>query len=1138
MTYNVPHTGFYHPDSQVTFGNMSDYKDWYEKNKLKGKDVKKRHRAGIFFSRNQIVKNNLCGINALINELEKYNIIPVPVFSQQKEYATIDCPGYNEDLNLLKNTDVVINCVSSFLFQTDMTADSIRTVLDLIDVPVFQAVSSSGRSEEEWRKSPQGLTAMNQVYSVAQPEFNGTIEPTVLFAKDKDSQSVYGPSFPIENRIKFFVRRINNWLRLMDLPKEKRRVTILLHNNPCHGAEASLGGANGLDSFESVARLMAYLADQGYFIENLPENGKALTDEFLCKKALNEFRWTTIEEIVNKGGVTAFIDPDTYARYFKHLSDVNKKKMVETWGESPGKSMVYGDDIVVTGLTFGNVKVLAEPKRGCYGARCDGKVCKILHDPEVPPTHQCYAAFKWIQENSDIIISTGTHGYIEFLPGKTCGMSSDCFPEIITGDIPHLYIYTSKNPNEAIIAKRRAYAVIIDHMIPCMQSAQLYDELSEMDDLLSQYTNAALMNEAGRKKLLCVDIRNLAEKLNLFPCSEDHQGEKMTDDQLIEKVHGRLFLLRDSNINNGLHILSETGDVEETTRMILAILKYDGSVPSIRRCILETMGLNYDEIIKESREIQVLDACEKKAFAMVANVLKNNRVNKGFIASQFQGVEFQQPKMDRLLVLLTWIKDNLYPNFLMTAREIPQISNAMDKRYISPGPGGTLTRGKTDVLPTGRNIYSIDPRKIPTKTAYKIGVMLADEILYKYLEEESAYPEKIGMVLWSLDAYRADGEQLSQILYLMGARPIWNESGIVTGVEPIPLRELKRPRIDITVRTSEIFRDTLPNLIELLDSAVVMIAALDENETDNFILKNVNEYKRANGKNHSKLNVEALNRASTFRIFAAKPGAYGNGIKLMIAASAWNTIKDLGETFIEHGGYAYGKDVFGKKSHGEFAHNLKKITTVFHKMETDETDPLNCCYYDFQGGMTAAVRALSGMTPKVLWGDTRDPANPKVRELKEEIERVVRVKLLNPQWIEGMKKHGYKGAQDMAHKAASVYGWDATSDVVDDWIFDELAKRHVLDQEMRAFYEENNPWALEELARRFLEAEQRGLWKADPEILDDLKDQYLEIEGWIEEEIGDVTGDFQGGSVDVITRKDVNEWETGLHFNINDYLKQ
>lgn len=595
MTRELSYTGFYHPECPFIPDDMNAYMAWYESHALQAGKPFKQSRAGVFFSRHQVARNHLAGIDALIRELESRDIIPVPLFSQQKEHAGGDCPGYNVDLAQLKGVDVVINCVSSFLFQTDMTARNTKTVLDVIDAPVFQAVASTGRTEDEWRRDPQGITAMNQVYWVSQPEFNGTIEPAVLFAKGEDE-----PTSPIMDRISFFVRRIKNWLYLKAMPKQDRKVTILLHNNPCAGTEASLGGASGLDSFESVVRLMRYLAEQGYMVDTIPENGKALSDEFLKRKAVSEFRWTTVDEIVDKGGAAVFIDPETYDQYFNALSPENRKKMIENWGEPPGQSMVYKGSMVVTGLTFGNIRVMAEPKRGCYGSRCDGEVCKILHNPEIPPTHQCYATFKWI---------------------------------------------------------------------------------------------------------------------------------------------------------------------------------------------------------------------------------------------------------------------------------------------------------------------------------------------------------------------------------------------------------------------------------------------------------------------------------------------------------------------------------------------------------TDETDPLGCCYNDFQGGMTAAVRALSNMTPKVLWGDTKDPANPKVRELREEIERVVRVKLLNPQWIEGMKRHGYKGAQGMAHKAACVYGWDATSDVVDDWIFDELTKKHVLDPDMRAFYKENNPWALEELARRFLEAEQRGLWNADPEVLSELREHYLEIEGWIEETMGDTHGEFQGGSVDILTRNDVKEWDGRLRFNIDEYLR-
>ncbi|MBU3955027.1 cobaltochelatase subunit CobN, partial [bacterium] len=398
----------------------------------------------------------------------------------------------------------------------------------------------------------------------------------------------------------------------------------------------------------------------------------------------------------------------------------------------------------------------------------------------------------------------------------------------------------------------------------------------------------------------------------------------------------------------------------------------------------------------------------------------------------------------------------------------------------------------------------------------KVGVKLADELLNKYLAEESKYPENIGMVLWSIDGYRADGEQISQILYLLGAEPVWSDSGSVTGTEIISLEKLNRPRIDVTIRTSGIFRDTLPHLIEHLDETIKKAASLDEPQEMNFIKKH--------GKGH--------------RVFCSQPGSYGNGVSLMIAAGAWKTMKDLGEIYIERGGYAYGKGVFGKASHAHFARRLTSVEATFHKLASDETDPLDCCsFHDFQGGMYAAAKTLKGKGPKVYWGDTRNLKRPRVRTMKNEIERIVRTRLLNPEWIEGMKKHGYKGAGDISKRISHVYGWDASAEVVADWIFDDIGRVFVLDEKNRNFFKQNNPWALEEITRRLLEAEKRGVWKADPEVLEELKDKYLEIEGWMEEKMGDVEGEYQGGNIDVITRGEVEEWSKKTNFNIDAFQK-
>jgi cobaltochelatase CobN len=1123
---DIPWIGYYHYEGERYFKEFNGYQIWYE-SRSNALSYESSDKIGIFFPRNLLIKKDMDLINLLIKESEKRKIFPVPVFAQKTEYGGPGCPGAEAGLELLKGVDLIINCESSFLLQTPISEEIESTILEELDVPIIQAIHSSARTEEEWQKSPQGMHPSNQIYWVAQPEFNGAIEPVIISARDEKSQDRFGPRKPIPERANFLLDRACAWLKLSKLPCNKRRVTFLLHKNPCAGVEASVAGGAGLDTLESTVRVMQHMQKKGYTIANCPESGRELIDIIMDRKAICEFRWTTVDEIVKKGGVIDLIDMDKYNRWLNKLPLAARKKIIAGWGQPPGKGMVYDGKIVITGVNFGNVNVLVEPKRGCYGARCDGKVCKILHDPTIAPTHQCLATYKWVQENSDVIISVGTHGYIEFLPGKGVGLSNECFPEIIVGVVPHLYIYTVKNSSEGILAKRRAYATLIDHMGSIMQPSGLYDELVEMEELLKQYAHAKNLGEENREEIIFKKVYALAKKTNLID-----KEKEIAPDHLIEHLHGKLNLVRETQIRDGLHILSQIPDEDGIANMLVSIMRFDGDRPSIRRLILELMGYRYKEVIENKRRIikntnygELLDKSTKIAFELVKRGLKDIKSLKEDILAL---VEVKNSdRIDALVELITWAKNSLAPKIKMTAREIPQLLNGMDKKYIEPGASGLLTRGKIDVLPTGRNFYSVDTRTIPTKAAWEVGVKMADNLLHKYIHQEGKYPENVGMVLWSIDTYRADGEQIAQILYLMGSRPVWTESGIIKGTEPIPLKELKRPRVDVTIRTSGIFRDNLPHLIELIDESIIKIASLNEREEYNFIRKHVNEYrKKEMSKAKRSYDKEKVDRQATYRLFSAQPGAYGGGgVSLMIAASAWETIKDLGEQYIEKGGYAYGNGTWGEISHKEYADRLSTVNATFHKLASDESDPLDCCcFYDFHGGMYAAVKTVSNNEPKVYWGDTSDPQRPETRDMKDEMERIVRTKLLNPKWIEGMKRHGYKGASDIAKRVGHVYGWDASAEVVADWIFDDITRTFVINEENRKFFEEVNPWALEEMSRRLLEAERRGVWKANPEVLKELQEHYLEIEGWMEDKMGDVEGDFQGGNIEIITKKDVKEW--------------
>ncbi|RLD17317.1 MAG: cobalt chelatase, partial [Caldiserica bacterium] len=509
---------------------------YYYRNKKRGK---MQGKVGIFFSRSLLMKNDLKLVDLLIRKLEERNIEVMAVFAQKKEYGG---EGLEEGIKLLKGVDLIINLESSFLIQQPMLEER-KNILEEIGVPIIQTIYSSSRTEKEWRKNPQGITPTTQIYWVAQPEFNGVIEPVLISCRDEKSKDTFGRRRPVEERMEFLIDRVCAWLKLYRLPPGERRITFLLHNSPCAGVEASVGGAAGLDTMESVVRIMKEMKRRGYKIENCPENGKELIDLILKRKAISEFRWTTVDEIVKKGGVIEFITVEKYNQWLNELPPSVREKMLSSWGKPPGEGMVYEGKIVVTGINFGNINILVEPKRGCYGARCDGRVCKILHDPRIPPTHQCFATYRWAQENSDALISVGTHGYIEFLPGKSVGLSRECFPEIIVGDKPHLYIYTVKNPAEGVLAKRRAYATLVDHMIPVMKPSNLYDELGELEELLKEYSRAKLLNEEKRCQVIIEEIYSLSLKANLIDRDKD-----LTGDSLVEFLHRKLTLFRETQI--------------------------------------------------------------------------------------------------------------------------------------------------------------------------------------------------------------------------------------------------------------------------------------------------------------------------------------------------------------------------------------------------------------------------------------------------------------------------------------------------------------------------------------------------------------------------------------------------------------
>ncbi|MGO5091485.1 cobaltochelatase subunit CobN [Clostridium sp. LCP25S3_F10] len=1135
----LPWEGIYHPDAGEYFTSKEDYFNWYK--------PKKVPTVGLIISRGNWVNNNIEAENKLIKLLEEkgYNVLPVFTYSLKNlDLGTRDSGEVAADYFFNKEgnpiIDGLIKLTTFFLTSRSNSNDSIdKTVasrgVDLLKelgVPVFQPAISFYTTLEEWQEDPQGLTR-DVSWSVALPEFEGVIEPIIIAAAKKHGDVEMRAA--IEERCKHLIDRVDKWVKLAKKPLSERKIAFILHNNPCASVEATVGGGANLDTLESVARVMNRMKKEGYNV-NPPQNGKELIDTIMDKKAISEFRWTTADEIVNKGGVLKLISKDEYSNWFKKWPLKVQEDMIKAWGNPPGEelngvpaAMLYDGKIMVTGVSYGNTVVCIQPKRGCAGTRCDGQVCKILHDPDIPPTHQYLATYRYLEEGfgADVLVHVGTHGNLEFLPGKGVGLSSSCYPDIAVGNMPHLYIYNSDNPPEGTIAKRRSYAVLVNHMQTVLTNSGLYEELAQLDLYLEEYEKAKIADathEHMLKHLIIEEIKktNLDKQINI----ENYESFE----EVVTKAHGILSTIRNTQIQDGQHIFGDIPKENRKVEFINSILKFDaGEKISLRKSMAKLINLDLNKLKQDQDKFSekegksngaLLEKIDELSKKVIKKLLKEEKIDSNFVENVLGGKNLKKEVLEDINLLLPRIED--LNKRIEDSNEIEALLSGFNGEYIPAGPSGLILRGRDDVLPTGRNFYSVDPYKIPTQASYKVGIALAKKVLEKHIEDEGIYPENIAIQWMCNDIMWADGEGLAQMLYLIGAEPKWAPNGRVCGFDIISLEELKRPRIDLTVRVSGITRDNFSNCVDLLDEAIQAVAVLDEPIEKNFVRKHTLE--KMKGKNSK----DAL-REATFRIFASKPGTYQSGVNLAVYASAWKDEKDLADIFVYWNGYAYGKNIYGKEAFKQLQSSLKTVDITYNKVITDEHDLLGCCaYFGSHGGMTSAAKIESGKDVKTYYGDTRDPEYVDVRTLADEIRRVARTKLLNPKWIEGQKRHGYKGASDISKRVGRVYGWEATTGEVDDWIFDDITETFVSNEENRKFFEDNNPWALEEMARRLLEAEQRGLWNAKPEMIDKLKEYYIEIEGWLEEKIGDVEGEFQGGAVDIFTAEEVGDWKAKM----------
>lgn len=859
-----------------------------------------------------------------------------------------------------------------------------------------------------------------------------------------------------------------------------------------------IGRAFGLDTPNSVNNMMKLFSKMGIKTSHEFKDGNEIINTII-KGVSNDKKWLTSEKVLEKS--IDRIDKEKYLEWFSKLDKEVQEKIEAQWGKAPGEFMIYDNVFPVPGILNGNIFIGLQPSRGM-----EEKAEEIYHSTDFIIPHQYYSFYKWIKEvfKADVIYHVGTHGTLEWLPGKEVGLSDRCCPDFNIDDIPHLYPYSINISGEGLQAKRRSNAVLISYMIPALTLSGEYEDIEEIDDLIKQYYLA----EIGKDSKV-IDLKeNIIERVLKYKYDLDMN---ITEDEIrknyslfINKLHSYIEELKSSVIKDGLHILGEAPVGDRLASLIHALLRIENcGMMAAEEAVGKSLG--YDiEVLKENphghnkigkTNLMILDDIRNITIEIVREILGEKKYQT--IVEKTK--EYKIIDESYILILEKNILEIVLPKILETKKESKSVVDGANGKFIVPGQSGYPTRGNINILPTGTNFYSIDPYKIPSRASWKVGVKLAEELMNRYIEDEGKLPKNIAMILYSGDTIKTNGDDIAEALYLMGVKPVWlNNGDRVIGLEAIPYEELKRPRIDVTLRISGLFRDTFPTLIKLLEDAVNIVSQLDESDEINYIRKNLkDDIEKLLEDGYSFNDAENLSKV---RIFGCPPGTYGTGVRVLIESQQWETRDDLGQAYINWSSHAYSSNYHGAKLENMFVKRLKNIDITVKNEASVELDMLESDdYYAYHGGLTAAVKYASGKEARSYSGNTSDPNNVKIKSLKEETARIMRSRILNPKWLEGLKRHGYKGAMEVSAMVDIVFGWDATAEVAEDWMYDRITEKYVQNTENREWIKENNPHALMNITERLLEAEQRGMWNASKEKLDELRKIYMSIEGDIEE---------------------------------------
>ncbi len=999
-------------------------------------------------------------INRLTKALLRQGLNPLPVF-----VASLKDPVSAATLDQLFTSAppaVILNC-TSFAVGTAQEgvhpkgASNPFQMPSASGAPVFQVVLSGG-SETAWNEGRSGLSARDIAMNVALPEVDGRVLSRAISFKgeaffDEATECPIAAYQAQGDRVQFVAELAAAWARLRAKPAPERRVALVLANYP--NKDGRLANGVGLDTPAATVHTLNLLAGAGYKVTNAPADSDALMQAILAGPT----NWLT-DRASRTGGVQ--MSMAEYQVDYGQLPWELREQIESRWG-APEADPFYTEGRLDCGyftlsvLQYGNVVVGIQPARGYNIDPSD-----TYHSPDLVPPHHYLAFYFWLrhQFRADAIVHMGKHGNLEWLPGKALALSQTCWPEAVLGPTPHIYPFIVNDPGEGTQAKRRASAVIIDHLTPPLTRAESYGPLRDLEALVDEYYEAAGV-DPRRIDHLKREILSLSEVTGLDQ-DAGFQGEAEGD---LARLDAYLCELKEAQIRDGLHVFgqSPTGRLKrDLVQALVRVPRGDGSGgdASLTRALADDLGLSFDPLDCDMAapwqgpRPEVLDT--GGVWRSTGDTVERlEELSARLIDSE------ADPQGPKSAAVLEEIRTSVAPRVAACGpAEGAGLLTALSGHFVAPAPSGAPTRGRLDVLPTGRNFYSVDSRAVPTPTAWALGWKSANLLIERHLQTHGDWPRAMLLTAWGTANMRTGGDDIAQALALMGVRPRWDSANRrVTGFEIIPLGALGRPRVDVTLRISGFFRDAFPQLIALVDSAARAVQALDEPEADNPAA------------------ARARAGEASARIYGAKPGAYGAGLQAMIDERLWSSKADLAEAYLEWGGYAYTAEAEGRRDRKGFAARLGQVEAIVQNQDNREHDLLDSDdYYQFEGGAAAAVSTLQGQDRVIYHNDHSRPERPVIRTLDDEIGRVVRSRLVNPKWIEGVKRHGYKGAFEMAASVDYLFAFAATTGAVKNHHFDLVHAAFLEDEDTRAFIKEHNAPALREIAERLNEAIERGLW--------------------------------------------------------------